>query len=367
MDLKSRITHNILNVPGQRINRKVVVIESDDWGTIRMPSKEIYDELLNKGYRVDLHPYEKNDSLATEEDLNNLLAVLNQYKDINGNSPIITANCAVANPDFEKIRNSQYREYFFEPFTDTLLKYKGCTHSFDLWKRGIDSGIFIPQFHAREHLNVARWMYFLQNKDEDTLLAFDRGMMGIFPLKNHELGNLFQVAYNDFEYKLQPIENIVVEGLKLFEKIFGYKSETSIAPCYTWHPRLEKVLYEYGVVGIQGSVYQRVPGDKRIRHWMGTRNSYGQIYTIRNCYFEPTIRPDIDYIDDCLYRIKCAFRWNKPAIISSHRLNFVGSIHLQNRDNNLKMLSSLLKTILKKWPDVEFMSSNQLVRLLNKD
>ena len=52
MNIKQTITHNLLNVPGWRTNRHIVVIESDDWGSIRMPSKEVYDKLLKEGYRA---------------------------------------------------------------------------------------------------------------------------------------------------------------------------------------------------------------------------------------------------------------------------------------------------------------------------
>ena len=55
-----------------------------------------------------------------------------------------------------------------------------------------------------------------------------------------------------------------------------------------------------------------------------------------------------------------AYYWNKPAIISTHRLNYVGYINPSNRDKNLKLLDHLLSSILKKWPDVEFMTSVEL-------
>ncbi len=34
MSLKQTITHNLLNIPGWHTNRKIVVIESDDWASI---------------------------------------------------------------------------------------------------------------------------------------------------------------------------------------------------------------------------------------------------------------------------------------------------------------------------------------------
>lgn len=363
MTLRQTLTHNLLNIPGWRTNRHIVVIESDDWGSIRMPSREVYEKLLKEGYQVDKHPYEKYDSLATESDLSALFDILQKHKDKNGHHPIITANCVVANPDFERIKADNYSNYYFEPFTETLMRYTGCEKSFEMWKQGMEYGIFKPQFHGREHLNVARWMKALQDGDTDNLHVFDYGMMGIFPKNNHTMGNVFQVALDDSKYKSQPISDIISEGLDMFENIFGYKSLSFIAPCYTWNPKLDETLYDKGVIGLQGTVYQRNPGEKHIRHWMGNRNSFGQIYTIRNCSFEPTQMNNKDMaISECLYRIKCAFRWNKPAIISAHRINFIGSIREENRIENLKQFDILLSEIIKQWPDIEFMSSDGLIQ-----
>lgn len=366
MKLKKFITNNFLNIPGWNTRRHIVVIESDDWGAIRMPSKKIFDDLSMEGYDLQNNPYEKNDSLATEDDLNALFDVLKKYRDSNGNNPVITANCVVANPDFEKIKESNYSTYYYEPITVTMQRYKGCQHSFDLWQQGKTEGLFYPQCHGREHLNVAHWMHVLQSGDSDNLFAFDKRMMGIPPKKDTRKGNIFQVALNDIIYKGEPLENIIIEALDNFEQLFGYRSRTFIAPCYTWRPSLEKTLFDNGVVGIQGVVYQRNPGYKVIRHWQGTRNEYGQIYTIRNCTFEPTLLSSVDNVSNCLYRINCAFRWNKPAIISSHRINYIGAIHEDNRIRNLKQLDLLLSEILRIWPDVEFMNSEQLVNEILK-
>lgn len=356
MNLKQTITHNLLNIPGWRTKRHIVVIESDDWGAIRMPSREVYEKLLAEGYQVDKNVYESNDSLAREDDLCALFEVLHRYKDANGNHPIITANCAVANPDFDKIKSDDYQHYYYELFTETLKRYKGCEHSFELWKQGMHEGLFKPQFHAREHLNVARWMHDLKKGDEDVHHVFDYGIMGLFPKDQYK--NRYQVALDDSEYQLQPLNEVVSEGLDLFESIFGFKSKSFIAPCYTWRPELEKTLFAKDVIGLQGMVYQSNPGGKSIRHFMGTYNKYGQVYTIRNCAFEPTQGLGVN---DCLNRITYAFRWNKPAVISAHRINFIGAIYKDNRTQNLRDLDFLLSEIIKYWPDVEFMSSDQLI------
>lgn len=364
MNIKQRITHNLLNIPGWRTKRHIVVIESDDWGAIRMPSREVYEKLLSEGYRVDKNVYERTDSLARENDLEALFEVLKKHKDQSGNHPVFTINCAVANPDFQKIQENDFKEYYYEPFTETLKRYPGCEHSFELWQQGMKEGLFHPQFHGREHLNVARWMNALQMNDSDTRYVFRYGLMGLFPKNDYSKGNVFQVALDDSQFQHQPLNQVLMEGLDLFEQIFGYKSETFIAPGYTWSSVLEKTLNDKGVCGIQGMVYQQVPGRKPIRHFMGTKNQYGQIYTIRNCFFEPTQGSDIE---DCLYRIRCAFHWRKPAIISAHRINFIGAIREKNRRENVYKLDMLLSEVLRRWPDVEFLSSDQLVEQIKNN
>ena len=67
---------------------------------------------------------------------------------------------------------------------------------------------------------------------------------------------------------------------------------------------------------------------------------------------------------ECLRRINIAFKWNKPATIGSHRINFMGALDPKNRTTNLKLLDNLLKGITKQWPDVEFMTSDQLGDLI---
>ena len=65
--------------------------------------------------------------------------------------------------------------------------------------------------------------------------------------------------------------------------------------------------------------------------------------------------------------ISSAFLWKHPAVICSHRVNFIGGLNEKNRDQNLLFLKKLLSEIVKLWPDVEFMSSNQLGNLIQSD
>ena len=121
--------------------------------------------------------------------------------------------------------------------------------------------------------------------------------------------------------------------------------------------------------------YQKLPlgnslNGKRemIRRYVGDKNEAGLFYLVRNCVFEPSQTSDnYDDVSMCLQNIDNAFFWNKPAIIDTHRLNYIGSYDEKNRDISLNKLRILLKKILEKWHDVEFMTSNELLDIIEQE
>ena len=59
--------------------------------------------------------------------------------------------------------------------------------------------------------------------------------------------------------------------------------------------------------------------------------------------------------------MEIAFRWNKPVIIDTHRVNYIGELVESNRTSNLRLLDCLLSAMLKRWNDIEFLHSEELV------
>lgn len=363
--IKQTISSNLINFNGFKTKRKIIVFESDDWGSIRMPSVKVFDKLKNAGIPVEKSAYCKFDSLESNTDLEMLFEVLTSFKDEHGNHPIITANTVVANPDFEKIKASGFNEYHYEPFIETLKKYPNHDKVFDYYKLGIKEGVFFPQFHGREHVNVELWLKLLNENNPDFLLAFENNLWG---LSNDVFPNLpksIQATFDTLNDKF--LLNNIVEGLNLFEQLFGFRSKSFIANNFIWNSTLNSTLYANGVEFLQGMKYQILPkigNNKRqlIRHHLGKKNNIGQYYIIRNCGFEPSI--DNSNISKTLAEINNSFFWNKPAIISTHRINFIGNLVKDNRTKNLNNFKSLIDQILKNWPEVEFLNSSELGDLI---
>lgn len=352
------------NLPGWRTNRKLVVIESDDWGSIRMPSNASRKRLESK--EVDLsagseaYRYSKFDTLANVDDLDSLFRTLRKHKDMHGNHPVFTAMALTANPDFGKIRASGFESYEFEPFSQTLVKY-GQEEALTYWKFGQEANLFIPEFHGREHLNVSAWMRKLKAGDKDTLLGFDQGMWAINPV---DLKINFQAAFDlEFASDLEGQHFILDTGLLLFEEIFERKAKYFVPPNGPINNSLLETASRRGIDYVSSAKIQHeVFGEdqtKRNFNWLGKRNRNKQLTLTRNCFFEPSDHSK-DWVDSCLNEMEIAFTYKKPAVISSHRVNYIGGLDENNRKHGSKQLDELLSGVTLNWPEVEFITSVQL-------
>jgi hypothetical protein len=355
---KTILFRNFVNSLSHKSSKKIVVIESDDWGAIRMPSKKVYNDLVQKQIIRADDPFTKYDSLASEDDLALLFEVLSSVKGSDGSPVVLTADCIMANPDFKKIKQSGFREYHYESVVETLNKYPKHANCFDIWKQGISQNIFKPQLHGREHVNVLPWLNYLQQNKNEYIEAFERET---YAVNANIVGALNFYNQTQREY----LDNVINDACLLFEKIFDFKSKTFIAPNYIWDSYVEQSLNNNNITYLQGSKTQNIPtitgGIKKKYHYTGQKNKLNQTYLVRNCLFEPSISPNLDYVSICMKHVSNAFFWKTPAIISSHRLNYVGFLEESNRDKNLKQLKMLLKMIVKEWPEVVFMSSDELI------
>src|SRR5690606_38747233 len=91
------------------------------------------------------------------------------------------------------------------------------------------------------------------------------------------------------------------------------------------------------------------------------------IELVRNVVFEPTTPRISNWVDFTFKQVEAAFRMKKPANISSHRVNFCGHIDSENRKKSLSQLKQLLQRIVKRWPDVEFISADELGGIISND
>lgn len=371
MSLKQSVFNHIKNIPGWRTKRKLVVISVDDYGNVRLDSKNARENMDKAGLKIHSR-FDAFDTLETREDLEALFEVLTSVKDINGNYAIFTPFALPCNINFEAMQEDGYNSYIYELLPDTYAKlavikpnlYEG---GWQLWQEGINQGLMRPQLHGREHFNVAELEEKLLQKSKEVLISLrNRSYTSISKSKysTRSWAGAFTFWKNEENIALKEIAR---DAYVRFEEVYGYTPTHFMAPTARVS---DEVLSELANLGITVSDKPLIENnhigegkfEKRF-HYTGKQHLKNQKLIVRNVVFEPT--ENSNAVELALAQITAAFRLNKPAVISSHRVNFCGLISEENRKIGLGSLKRLLNVIIEKYPDVEFISSEDLVKQLH--
>ncbi|MCI5056679.1 hypothetical protein [Phaeodactylibacter sp.] len=370
------LANNLKNLLGWNTRKKLILFVVDDYGTVRLHSKAAREQLDQAGLPMDSR-FDTYDTLETREDLQALYEVLNSVKDQNGKGAVFTPYALSCNINFERLSQDGYLSgYHYEHLPTTYKKLSALQPSayegtWELWREGIAKGLIAPQFHGREHLNLKVFEEKLQRRDHDIMTALkNRSYTSIQQTDYPSIGWTSAFSFAQAE-ELKRFPEVIKSGLDAFATVFGYRATAFTPPAQQFHPSLHAVLWENGVQAIDRPLtYKQHLGDgqyKRVVSQTHCNKKTEKVTLVRNVVFEPTEERGVDWVAFTLKQIEAAFRWHKPAIISSHRVNFCGHIDPDNRKKGLSALHGLLQKIVSRWPDVEFISVAELVKLMQED
>ena len=366
MNVRRILAKNYINFRGWRTNRKIVVIESDDWGGIRMANQDVVEKALKYRPSIEKNKFLLYDGLERQVDLENIFDLLVKHKDFKGNHPSITALTLTSNPNFQLIKEQGNNfDFVSELISDTYKKY-GEDNLLSFWKsEGITNKLLYPQFHGKEHLFVNRYIDRINNEEDLEHFAFENNSLFGIENSTRKLNFLAAFEYQE-ESDKKVIEEQTVKGLQEFKNIFGFSSKSFCPSQSVFGKHIFSTLKDNGIVTIQAG-QQFVPSENnlvKIDNIWGKRTEEGLIFTRRNCTYEPYKNINSDHVGECLKEIEIAFRWGKPAIINSHRINFSSRIRTDLRDKTLRDLDQIFTRIIAKWPEVEFMNSSELAQIM---
>ena len=371
--IKRTIADNLKNLRGWRTPRKLVAFAVDDYANVRVDSRDALERLSGAG--LDLSsPFDHLDTVETRQDLDALFEVLDSVRDSQSRPAIFTAYAMSANPDFGRILENG-EKYYYETVSETFSRlsseqaaaYDGA---WALWQEGMAKGLIKPQFHGREHLNIDLFEHKLTEKSPDMMANLNnKSLAGITGDRAMpDVGFTHAFGLNE-RSQLDRHREILRDGLRLFEKVWGFRSSTFTPPAQKLHPSLFKFAEEGGVVSIDKPLRcVRAMGDgtqRREINRSGCQRGQDHVTVVRNVVFEPGKNMGFEPLERAMQQINAAFRWRKPAIISSHRVNYCGHIDESNRKRGLDALGVLLQRITERWPEVEFISVDQLVEQMD--
>ncbi len=371
--MKKAVLDNVKNLRGWRTRRRLLAFAVDDYANVRVDSREALGRLSGAG--LDLSsPFDHLDTVETRQDLEALFEVLDSVRDGCGRPAIFTAYAMSANPDFGCILENAWK-YHYETVGETFLRLSSeQSAAYDgtwaLWQEGMARGLIQPQFHGREHLNIDLFEHKLREKSPDVMANLEnRSLAGITDDPAMPgVGFTHAFDLND-QSQVDRHREILRDGLELFEKVWGFRSITFTPPAQKLHPSLFAVAEAGGVVSIDKPLRcVRAMGDgteQREINRSGRQRGQDHVTVVRNVVFEPNKDMGFDPVERAMQQINAAFRWRKPAIVSSHRVNYCGHIEESNRKRGLDALAILLQRITQRWPDVEFISVDQLVEQMD--
>ena len=349
MEPLKKVRARLRNWSQVRFREPVVIFESDDWGLWRSPEDksalESFGEPKIWGY----------DQLESVDELEAFYSVFEKYTDSLGNRPFAEANFVISNPDFQATTSNHYREIVLKSISTEKEKLPK-------WKDGIRRKVFLPQYHGRLHFNYQRMLNALVT-DPLSRKIFEAGIHG--GMNNFTEGKWgLHSEYLDWSSGAVPdnIRDWTHAGFDHFEKVFGYRAKSTVAPQYIFTPGMTGIFREAGVSCIQGTnmqLYKSVNGSEHKRNLPNGSAHYDSLIGIsRNVKFEPSRGVAAWNAESALSNVKRLVAGNIPVIIDSHRINYVGRFANDGRKHLERLLDGLVKL------NVRFMASFELAEAI---
>ena len=330
----------------RRFKNKYIIIESDDWGLENSISIDGIN-YVKKKYGVGKFTRWTTDGLETIEDISLLYKILSKFKDAFAYPPVITANFITHNIDYNSPNSLS-----FIPLS-TINKTN--TELVDKYLEGIKNKILYPQLHGYCHYNTKKLQSFFYSNEGKAL--FNTGfLLGKSTLQ----GNLSEFR-SELSYDNLEIENKMKLAIKEFYRVFNDYPISIIPPHFILDRQCYHIIKNNGIKAIQASNRLLNSNGKRYRK-IYFRKKNGLIWIPRNARLDP--HPDYNInAENCLLDIKRAFDAQIPAIIDFHRVNISGRYNPTYRDQSLTELEEVLQTVLERWPDTQFISTGELIKL----
>ncbi len=372
MNLKNTASLFDLNLIGKCFNEQWVVIQSDDWGSIRVPQNKGAQQRLST-LSNNLSIFQKFDTLDISEDWIAIIELLDKFKDSVGKNPVFTANFVTGNPNFERIKEYEFTQFFWDPF---YFNYEQTNSSklstLEVVKQGISKGIIEPQYHGRQHVNHKKWLQYLASGDKNALDFFELNMWIFDSFNSKGLRNL-NAVFDSLDYTKEEVELEFQEGINVFHNAFGQCPESFIPNNYFFNRQWNSVLPKFGINSIQGMKFgfELNASDLTVKFRRNNKKDVQNgslVQLVRNVVFDPALElvsPKNDSVNWAKEQIKMAFALKKPVIIDSHRVNYVGGIDVNNRNNGIQKLGELLEWLIQTYPKIRFISTADLANLYN--
>jgi hypothetical protein len=334
-----------------------LVLTSDDWGGV--PPQE------------------------TPGDLDRLADTLRPFHDRRGRPLPVTVYLVAAGPDFARVEQSGYREYFWR------FCYADAPQTEARMRALREEGLFEIQFHGREHYNVPLWLDLLRTNQGDYRKACHEGRIpckmsdDLWAENGQGDPRLLLLARSFIDASVSPPKalrveeqsRMVKEGLDLIEERFHTRPTIAVAPGYVWDTSTLQAFRANGI-GFMESIWQPiVSADRDLRLcrtdglWCYGMPPEGMGVIVRCVLFEPAdwsrdgqAKPNA--VENAMIAVRRAAAKRVPIVLHTHKKDYVGHEEAREKES-LGLLASLLRKIQEEYPEVVFLTASELAARLS--
>jgi len=338
-------------------DRPLLLIQSDDWGRIGVRDEDGFEELRQAGLTLGSNPYDFY-SLETGEDVDALTTILMRHKDSVSRSAVAAMYFVVANVDFQKAAQSNYREIPTFPLADGLPGRWYRPGLLDTYRRGVAQGTIFAALHGATH--------FCRTSVQRELSAEGERAELLRTLWKAESPYIFwRMPWVGYEYwdperpaeaRHLPAElqaTAIREAVQGFKRVFGSTPVSACAPGYRADGNTHGAWQAAGI-----RIAQNGPGGMRAPRFDG----HGLLNIYRNIDFEPSVDPHFS-VEQCLRTAGECFARGFPAVLSTHSINCHSSLR-SFRSSTLRCLHEFLTEVETRFPDLLYLHDADLYDLI---
>ena len=312
-----------MNLDWRRL--RAVVLESDDWGLCAWSPDEQARLVLadTPAFRSPAGVRYSGSTLESADDVHAITDLLLEFRGGDGLAPVLQANTIVASPDYVGL----------EPplFSGEQLPLIDFPHTPSRWARpGLwgevvrarEAGVWWPELHGLHHLPERAWLSALRRSDADARRAHEQQSPVCEAV---ETGGEYDAA--------EPIEvrrrNLAL-AVEKFRELFGRPPSSFCPPDYRWDEALDADAERLGLTTFQGKAERtgsRLPRLRRVLGRYPWPDFEGPRFSLPpRIAFEPSVTDRAAArvgLDAARRSVRTAWGRGQPAVISSHRMNYV--------------------------------------------
>ncbi len=314
------------------LRHPVLILESDDWGA---------------------GPLNQTDALKQ------LAALLQRMRDRSGRPAVMTLGAILEVPDCSRIAATGCAEYHGLPLADAC--FEGVRAAM---KDGIHSGVFAPQLHGQCHYWPSALLTAAQHDP-----AVHNWLTGTGPPSTEALPSPLQSRWVDASslpscaLALEAIRQAVAAEAADYQAIFGSTPQVAVATTFVWNDDVEAAWAKVGVEVVitpgRRATCRNAAGQPACvdaTMLTGEHSLAGQIYLVRDVYYEPALgHAPQRLVDGLLERA----RQGRACLVEIHRFNF-----MQALEASLATLEAGLNSALSACPDLRFITPIELAHAI---